>query len=113
MVVFGDRDRVSHRNDSMICHANVKIIIIHIIKSPFKLQEKSQTFQIKISKILKLVRGVPFHQYPMGSVLGRRGGGGQPLNREPLVDILRPGLVVSAIIAVGQAFKAFLLAGIY
>ena len=31
------------------------------------------------------------------------------LNREPRVDILRPGLIVSAIVAVGQAFEALLL----
>ena len=56
---------------------------------------------------------MPFRQYPVGSVLGRRGGGGQPLNREPLIDVLRPGLIVSAIVAVSETFKAFLLAGIY
>lgn len=58
------------------------------------------------------MRGGPLRQYPKNSILGR-GGEGEALNREPLVDILRPGLVVSAIVAVGQSFETFLLAGIY
>lgn len=61
---------------------------------------KFQNFQIKISKKSKSERGVPFRQYSKNSVLGIRGGGGQPLNGEPLIDVLRPSLIVSAIVAI-------------